>query len=111
MVRATACLPPGAYEFVLYDAGGDGICCRYGRGEYALALAGRAVRPLAPGGFQGKSEVTPFDVGADDLDVRPAAEAEAATAGSAPDGLSATPTEPCASFSMHLIPDQASGRH
>ena len=101
MVHAATCLPAGSYRFVLRDAGGDGICCAYGRGEYALALGGRAVRPLGPGRFEG-DETTPFDVGPGD--VAPAAAPAGRPPERAPDAVAA----PCASFSLHLILDQAS---
>ncbi|KAL3773624.1 hypothetical protein ACHAW5_008211 [Stephanodiscus triporus] len=71
-IVAETCLPVGSYNFVLYDVGGDGICCDYGRGEYGIALKnGRVVRPLSHGGFSGASEITPFEVTADDVDVFP----------------------------------------
>lgn len=30
------CLPPGCYEFIIYDAYGDGICCDFGNGFFEL---------------------------------------------------------------------------
>ena len=74
-VVAESCLPVGSYDFALYDVGGDGICCDYGRGEYGIEFAnGRVVRPLSRGEFAGASEVTPFEVTVDDLDFFPAEE-------------------------------------
>ena len=29
-------LPPGDYEFVIYDSFGDGICCGFGEGWFSL---------------------------------------------------------------------------
>ena len=77
-IVAETCLLPGLYKFVLHDAAGDGICCRHGRGEYALALAGRAIRPLTPGRFAGTEEETPFNVAAKDVGPRPAPASPAA---------------------------------
>eukprot|EP00581_Thalassiosira_minuscula_P013151 CAMPEP_0183729392 /NCGR_PEP_ID=MMETSP0737-20130205/30126_1 /TAXON_ID=385413 /ORGANISM="Thalassiosira miniscula, Strain CCMP1093" /LENGTH=1010 /DNA_ID=CAMNT_0025961555 /DNA_START=121 /DNA_END=3150 /DNA_ORIENTATION=+ len=119
MVHATTCLPVGSYTFVLFDAKGDGICCDYGRGEYGINLSkGRVIRPLTPGSFNGKLEVTPFQVAEEDIDVLP----PPTSTSSLPDNTMASnndlspeisldtigeaPNEPCASFSMHLIPDQ-----
>ena len=69
-VVAEGCLPVGSYGFTMYDVGGDGICCDYGRGEYGMGFAGgRVVRPLSRGDFAGASEGTPFEVTADDIDV------------------------------------------
>jgi hypothetical protein len=71
-IIAEACLPIGSYDFVLYDVGGDGICCDYGRGEYGMKFVnGRVVRPLSHGEFSGASEVTQFDVMDVDIDVFP----------------------------------------
>ncbi len=48
MIRATTCLPVGSYTFTLYDAGEDGICCDYGRGEYGINHSkGRVVRRVS----------------------------------------------------------------
>jgi hypothetical protein len=64
------CLPIGSYEFVLYDESSDGICCDYGRGEYGIEFTnGRVIRPISRGVFSGSSEVTPFDVTAEDVNV------------------------------------------
>lgn len=30
------CLPPGCFEFIIYDSFGDGICCNYGEGSYEI---------------------------------------------------------------------------
>ena len=32
----TLCMPDGCYDFAIYDAYGDGICCAYGNGRYEL---------------------------------------------------------------------------
>ena len=33
---STTCLEDGCYDFIIYDAYGDGICCSYGFGEYEV---------------------------------------------------------------------------
>lgn len=64
------CLPIGSYEFVLYDQSSDGICCDYGRGEYGIEFTnGRVIRQISRGAFSGSSEVTPFDVTNEDVNV------------------------------------------
>ena len=56
------CLTDGCYDFIIYDAYGDGICCAYGNGSYSLTddSSGSA---LASGGSFGASETTNFCVG------------------------------------------------
>jgi hypothetical protein len=34
------CLPSGKYEFTINDKFGDGICCRFGNGGYAILVNG-----------------------------------------------------------------------
>lgn len=51
------CLNYGCYEFVIYDAYGDGICCDYGVGSYTLLEGGEI---YASGGDFGSSELTEF---------------------------------------------------
>lgn len=55
IMRDTFCLPQGCYEFVIMDAYGDGICCAYGQGSYALTDAQGQV--LAAGGNFGFDEM------------------------------------------------------
>lgn len=56
------CLPTGCYNFNIYDTYGDGICCLYGQGNYALVEdATGAV--LASGGAFTYAETTNFCVG------------------------------------------------
>ena len=57
----TFCLPDGCYDFTINDAYGDGICCSYGNGSYALTDAGGTV--LASGGSFGGSETSQICVG------------------------------------------------
>ena len=54
------CAAEGCYTFTMYDSFGDGICCTYGDGSYALTVDGSAV---ASGGDYGDSESTTFCVG------------------------------------------------
>ncbi|MBL6448838.1 endonuclease [Fulvivirga sp. 29W222] len=56
----TFCLEEGNYDFVIYDSYGDGICCSYGNGSYALTSEGTT---LASGGAFGSSETTSFTIG------------------------------------------------
>jgi len=119
IIEATACLPVGMYTFTLYDAKGDGICCDYGRGEYGINLSkGRVIRPLSQGVFKGAGQVTLFQVTTDDIDVIPSP--SSATISSTSDTTddvhdSTTPSDTsssssssfnCASWSLHLVPDQ-----
>ncbi|MTI21304.1 hypothetical protein E1176_09765, partial [Fulvivirga sp. RKSG066] len=53
-------LAKGCYDFVIYDAYGDGICCSYGNGSYQLTADGSTV---ASGGSFGASETTNFCLG------------------------------------------------
>ncbi len=55
------CLPDGCYTFTINDSYGDGICCSYGSGSYALTSGGST---LASGGAFASSESTDFDLGA-----------------------------------------------
>ncbi len=52
-------LTSGDYTFTIYDSYGDGICCSYGSGSYALRSAGTVI---ASGGNFTSSEATGFCV-------------------------------------------------
>ncbi len=54
------CLPDGCYDFNITDTYGDGICCSYGNGSYAVTNAGST---LASGGSFGANETTNICVG------------------------------------------------
>ncbi len=54
------CLADGCYDFNIFDAYGDGICCGYGNGSYALRDADG--NTLASGGQFASSETTNFCV-------------------------------------------------
>jgi hypothetical protein len=56
------CLADGCYDFVIYDAYGDGICCAYGSGSYSL-VDNSDDSTLASGGAFTSSETTNFCVG------------------------------------------------
>ena len=58
------CLDNGEYTFTIYDAFGDGICCAYGDGFYAVTGAISGL--LASGGEFEQSESTDFTIGATD---------------------------------------------
>jgi len=51
------CLPDARYRFTIRDTWGDGICCGYGSGSYALSLNGDEIKA---GGNFGQSEVHEF---------------------------------------------------
>lgn len=53
-------LPAGCYSLVMKDAYGDGMCCSYGNGSYALTDGGTT---LASGGSFNSSETSSFCVG------------------------------------------------
>lgn len=53
------CLESGDYEFTIYDAFGDGICCSYGNGSYTLTVNGAVA---GSGGSFGASETTQFTI-------------------------------------------------
>jgi len=55
------CLPTACYDFNIYDSYGDGICCAWGQGSYALTDASGNV--LASGGSFNYAENTNFCVG------------------------------------------------
>ncbi|GJM31063.1 MAG: hypothetical protein DHS20C18_00640 [Saprospiraceae bacterium] len=56
-VNITECLPDGCYDFTIFDAYSDGICCAYGNGSYTVSGGGST---LASGGSFGASETTNF---------------------------------------------------
>ncbi len=56
------CAPEGCYTFTIFDSFGDGICCAFGIGDYALVADGDLV---ASGGEFGASEATTFCIGGD----------------------------------------------
>ena len=55
-----ACLTDGNYTFTIFDSYGDGICCTYGNGNYALTSNSKV---LANGASFQSSETTPFTLG------------------------------------------------
>ncbi|OAV42930.1 M43 family zinc metalloprotease [Lewinella sp. 4G2] len=55
----TFCLPDGCYDFTINDSYGDGICCAYGNGSYALSGGG----VNESGGSFGSTETKSFCVG------------------------------------------------
>jgi hypothetical protein len=54
------CLTGGTYTFTVFDSGGDGLCCGYGKGSYEVALDGNV---LKSGASFGASESTTFTSG------------------------------------------------
>ena len=55
----TLCLPAGQYVFEITDSYGDGICCDYGHGAYAIDAAGET---LVAGGRFGSLEAKAFSL-------------------------------------------------
>merc|ERR1711982_179131 len=51
------CIPSGEYTFTIHDSYGDGICCSYGSGSYALKYNGNFVKE---GGTFTEQESTTF---------------------------------------------------
>ena len=56
----TECLPEACYTFTIFDSYGDGICCGYGSGSYAVT--DEFGNELASGASFGSSEATEFCV-------------------------------------------------
>ena len=56
------CLPDGCYEFTIFDAFGDGICCSFGSGDYTIS-DGTTGEVFGAGGNFGASETTEFCIG------------------------------------------------
>ncbi len=61
-IEKSYCLPNGCYDFKILDEYGDGICCSYGSGSYALTDENGG--ELASGGEFGSSETKNFCIGA-----------------------------------------------
>lgn len=62
-IEEVLCVDPNAcYEFVIYDAYDDGICCQYGNGSYAME-DGDGITIFASDGQFGTSETTAFCLG------------------------------------------------
>jgi len=51
----TLCLPPGCYDFTIFDLWGDGMCCSYGQGGYEI-IEDATGKVLASGGSFAKEE-------------------------------------------------------
>jgi len=64
-ITEEVCLPNGCYDFTIYDTYGDGICCTYGPGSYAVTLVGEGTN-LAAGASFGNVESTNFCLGGGD---------------------------------------------
>jgi len=52
---ATLCLPPGCYDFTIFDLWGDGMCCSYGQGGYEI-IEDETGMVLASGGSFNEEE-------------------------------------------------------
>ncbi len=69
VVGAELCLPTGCYDFTIYDAFSDGICCDYGVGQYAIVDVNENI--LIEGGRYGASETKTFAAGSEDCGENP----------------------------------------
>lgn len=58
-ITETFCLADGCYDFTINDSYGDGICCAYGNGSYALSGGGVS----ESGGSFGSTETKNFCIG------------------------------------------------
>ena len=61
MYTKRACLPNGKYDLVVSYEGGDGMCCKNGKGFYVLYSEGEGVEH-SDGEF-GSSHDTMFELG------------------------------------------------
>lgn len=59
-INVSITVPEGCYDFNIYDSYGDGICCSYGSGSYALSNGNNVI---VSGGSFGSGESTSFCVG------------------------------------------------
>jgi V8-like Glu-specific endopeptidase len=66
-ISEAVCLAPGCYDFVISDDYGDGICCAYGNGSYAVSDA--AGTSLAAGGNFTDVETTNFCVSGSSVEI------------------------------------------
>jgi len=70
IIQTDVCLPTGCYNFTIFDAFSDGICCEFGDGEYAiLDLNGNLL--ISSNGVFAASETTTFAVGGNDCGTTP----------------------------------------
>merc|ERR1712226_447065 len=81
------CVPDGEYTFTITDSYGDGICCSYGSGSYALEYNGNVIKD---GGAFGGSESMTFGSCDDPSTAAPTAAPTSAPT-SAPTGDTAPP--------------------
>jgi hypothetical protein len=98
--NATFCLTKGSYKFDIYDASGDGICCRHDNGSYSLYFVGGRV--VQSSSFEDERvESTEFDVTDDDI-LSPTL-----SSGASPSFLS---TSPLALYPPSMAPFNVSAR-
>lgn len=70
IIQTDICLPAGCYNFTIFDAFSDGICCEFGRGEYAIFdLNGNLL--ISSSGSYGASESQTFATGGTDCGTTP----------------------------------------
>jgi len=59
-INVSITVPEGCYDFNIYDAYGDGICCSYGNGSYSLSDGNNII---VSGGSFGSRESSSFCIG------------------------------------------------
>lgn len=70
VIYEETCLPTGCYNFTIFDAFADGICCDYGQGQYAVFDLNE--NTLVSGSQFGASQTNSFSIGGSDCgDVTP----------------------------------------
>jgi flavin-binding protein dodecin len=61
-IQESICLPDGCYTFTMYDSGGNGLCCRFGAGNYTLTENATG-NNLAAGSIYGFSQTSNICLG------------------------------------------------
>ena len=67
-ISETWCLEDGCYFFIIFDEYGDGICCDYGEGSYAI-LDGDGFAVAESDGYFGDMEFVDFCIEAGEINV------------------------------------------
>ncbi len=70
VIQTDVCLPAGCYNFTIFDAFSDGICCEFGNGEYAIFDLNGNLLTSGDGNY-GASETKTFAAGGNDCGTNP----------------------------------------
>ena len=70
IIQTNVCLPAGCYNFTIFDAFSDGICCEFGTGEYAILDLNGNILTSSNGNY-GASETKGFAAGGNDCGTTP----------------------------------------